>query len=96
MKQTENSEPPSCVTALLFLVGRNARGHWVVRELNGERGGFFVDCASALRYVRSESGDARCAAVMTRDVVDLFAGKIPSRPVVSRIATVQPEERRVA
>jgi hypothetical protein len=79
MKQVEN-EPPSCVTPSLFLVGRNARGHWVARELNGERGGLFVDCASALRYVRSESGNARYAAVMVRDVVDLFASKTPSRP----------------
>jgi hypothetical protein len=42
--------PPS------LLMGTNSRGDWVVRDRAGRRGGVFVNRASALRYLRLETG----------------------------------------
>ena len=40
-----------------LLMGTNSRGDWVVRDRAGRRGGVFVNRASALRYVRLETGE---------------------------------------
>ena len=40
-----------------LLIGTNSRGDWVVRDRAGRRGGVFVSRASALRYVRLETGE---------------------------------------
>jgi hypothetical protein len=55
-------EPPSCEPLLclqpIFMIGRDSRGNWVVRDKSGTRGGLFVDRAEALRYIRFESADS--------------------------------------
>ena len=37
-----------------LLVGRDASGHWVVRDSEGRCGGLFVNRDEAVRYARSE------------------------------------------
>jgi hypothetical protein len=51
-------EPPSqCLARYCpMLVGRNGRGHWVVRSQDGLCGGLFVNRAEALRFALFENG----------------------------------------
>ncbi|MBS0536135.1 MAG: hypothetical protein JSR72_18955 [Proteobacteria bacterium] len=51
-------EPPSreTTTPSPFLIGRDSRGRWVVRQQNGQCGGLFVDRASAVRFAMFENG----------------------------------------
>jgi len=43
--------------ASLFLMGRNSRGNWVVKDQRGLRGGLFVSRAAALKYALFENGN---------------------------------------
>ena len=43
--------------AALFLVGQNRRGHWVVKDQAGRRGGLFVSRAAAVKYALFENGN---------------------------------------
>jgi hypothetical protein len=64
----------------VLLIGRNSRGHWVVQDPSGLRGGFFVDRVHALKYAMLENGKRPCAVVMVPDVLelDLSAGPHPA------------------
>jgi hypothetical protein len=55
----------------LLLIGRNSRGHWVVQDPSGLRGGFFVDRVHALKYAMLENGKRPCAVIMVPDVLEL-------------------------
>jgi hypothetical protein len=68
----------------------------VVQELRGARGGLFVDRFSALRYVRSESGDGRQLAMMVGGVFDLDMSKILARPTAPLFPAAQTGARGVA
>lgn len=76
----EQAEPPPTEpssTARLFLIGRNSRGNWVVRDQSGLRGGLFVDRAEALRFALFENGRRPQAVVMVPGILELeFASKI--------------------
>jgi hypothetical protein len=39
----------------VLLIGRDAGGHWVVRDLEGRCGGLFVSRDEAAKYARAES-----------------------------------------
>jgi hypothetical protein len=68
------SEPPSSSRRSspdLFLIGRNGRGNWVVRDQTGRRGGLFVDRTSALRFALFENGRRPQAVVMVPGVLEL-------------------------
>jgi hypothetical protein len=67
------SEPPSSSgsTHSPFLIGRNSRGNWVVQDLCGLRGGLFVDCAEALKFVKSENGKDPHAVIMVPGFLEL-------------------------
>jgi hypothetical protein len=41
----------------LFLIGKNRRGHWVVQDQRGQRGGLFVSRPAALKYALFENGN---------------------------------------
>jgi hypothetical protein len=43
--------------ASLFLLGKNSRGNWVVKDQRGRRGGLFVSRAAALKYALFENGN---------------------------------------
>jgi hypothetical protein len=68
------SEPPSSLrrcSPAPFLIGRNGRGNWVVRDQSGRRGGLFVDRTSALRFALFENGHRPQAVVMVPGVLEL-------------------------
>jgi hypothetical protein len=60
---------PSRNSALLL--GRNDRGHWIVRDSSGSRGGLFVSHAAAMRYARMETGSRSPAVTLISDNLDL-------------------------
>ena len=63
----EQIEPPSKETSSahnLFLIGRNRRGSWVVRDQRGMHGGLFVTREDALRYALFENGRRPKAVIM--------------------------------
>jgi hypothetical protein len=65
----------------LFLIGRNSRGYWVVRDQCGLRGGLFVDRAEALRFALFENGNRPQAIIMVPGILELdIAGQITTSP----------------
>jgi hypothetical protein len=65
----QDVEPPS--KNHLFMIGRNSRGNWVVRDQAGLRGGLFVDRTEALRFVLFENGRRPQAVLMVPGVLEL-------------------------
>jgi hypothetical protein len=65
-------EPPSARRSKspVFLVGKNRRGNWVVQDVEGLCGGFFVDREQALKFVRLEAG-RRAAVSMVAGTLEL-------------------------
>jgi hypothetical protein len=72
---TGEPSPPSG----LFLIGRNSRGHWVVKDPSGLQGGLFIDRVHAVKYAMSENGRRPRAVVMVPDVLELDISA-PQRP----------------
>ena len=66
-------EPPSasCVTPASFLIGKNSRGNWVVQDVNGLRGGLFVDRTQALKFAIWENGNRPQAVIMVPEGLEL-------------------------
>jgi hypothetical protein len=56
---------------LLFLIGKDSEGHWVVRDPQGLRGGLFVDRTEALKFALFENGNRPQAVVMVPGILDL-------------------------
>ena len=71
MRHTEPPSPSLCSTTSLFLIGRDRERHWVVRDLQGLRGGLFVDRVAALKYALFENGNRPQAVVMVPGVLEL-------------------------
>ena len=70
----EQIEPPSKETSSahnLFLIGRNRRGSWVVRDQRGMHGGLFVTREDALRYALFENRRRPKAVVMVPSGLEL-------------------------
>jgi hypothetical protein len=100
MQQREETEPPSSPRAPnthassqapWFRVGRDSHGNWVVQDPRGIRGGLFVNCDQALRFVRAENGNRPGEFVMVGGILELDMSKAS--------ATTQRQgeaERRVA
>jgi hypothetical protein len=65
----KKGEPPS--RSHPMLIGRNSRGQWVVRSLNGLCGGLFVNRSEALRFALFENGHRPDAAIMVNGVLEL-------------------------
>jgi hypothetical protein len=53
-----------------FLVGRNSRGHWTVRDRDCLQGGLFASLAAAQRYARLHA-IGRDAAIVMVDHLEL-------------------------
>lgn len=66
-------EPPNSnsLSRSLFLIGRNSRGQWVVRNQCGTRGGLFIDRAQALKFAMFENGRRPQAVIMVPGVLEL-------------------------
>jgi hypothetical protein len=54
-----------------LLMGTNSCGEWVVRDRTLRRGGVFVSRASALRYVRLETGEREPRVTMVAGNLEL-------------------------
>jgi len=77
MDQTEPPSCRSCPPSILFLIGRNRQGNWVVQDQQGLCGGLFVSRGEALRYARLENGNRPHAVVMIPGVFELDLGNKP-------------------
>jgi hypothetical protein len=76
----DKGEPPERKSnSPLFRVGRNRDGHWVVQDLNGLRGGLFVDRAEALKFAMYESGKRPQAVIMVPGTLELDMSVKPFR-----------------
>jgi len=71
MRHTEPPSPSLCSATSLFLIGRDRERRWVVRDLQGRRGGLFVDRVAALKYALFENGNRPQAVVMVPGVLEL-------------------------
>jgi hypothetical protein len=71
MKEAKNISPVRRLPPSIFMVGQDARGHWVARDLGGARGGLFANRAAALRYVRLENGKYPSPTIMVSGVLEL-------------------------
>lgn len=90
-------EPPaaSSSNSPLFLIGKNSRGQWVVRDQRGMCGGLFVGRAEALKFAMFENGHRPNAVIMVPGVLEL---DMSGRPGASNQATAdaQPALARAA
>jgi hypothetical protein len=71
MRHAEPPSPSLCSKTSLFLIGRDRSGHWVVRDLQGLRGGLFVGRTEALKYALFENGNRPQAVVMVPGILEL-------------------------
>jgi len=85
MRHTEPPSPSLCSTTSLFLIGRDRQGHWVVRDLQGRRGGLFVGRTEALKYALFENGNRPQAVVMVPGFLelDMQAAPLPLAPALA-------------
>ena len=65
----QDVEPPS--KNHVFMIGRNSRGNWVVRDQAELRGGLFVDRTEALRFALFENGRRPQAVLMVPGILEL-------------------------
>ena len=63
MRPAPNASP-------LFLLGKNRRGNWVVRDQAGLCGGRFVNRPEALRFAMLENGRRPQAVIMVPGVLE--------------------------
>ena len=88
----QDAEPPSREERSkrqLFMIGRNSRGNWVVRDQAGLRGGLFIDRTEALRFALFEIGHRPQAVLMVPGILELDFNK-------STRSDVRPELERKA
>ena len=66
-------KPPSssCSKSSLFMIGRNSRGNWVVRDQRGLCGGLFIDRAEAVKFAMFENGHRPQAVIMVPGILEL-------------------------
>jgi hypothetical protein len=57
----------------VFLIGKDSRGNWVVRDGAGLRGGLFVDRSDAVRFAMQENGYHSRAVIMVPGTLELMA-----------------------
>jgi hypothetical protein len=94
MNKAEPPSPRASRLSPLFRVGKNSRGHWVVQDEQGLRGGLFVDRAEALKFAMFENGNRPQAVIMVPGVLELDMIGRPQR--VYAAATTQIPFRRFA
>jgi len=84
MKQSDPPSPQPLSRSSLFLIGKNSRGHWVVQDQKGVRGGLFVNRAEALRFAMFENGNQPQAVIMVPGIFELDLHHQPSTVDASR------------
>ena len=96
MMHKEETVSPWWLQSLLFMVGQDQQGNWVVQEQNGVRGGLFVDRDAALRYVRSENGRRPQVVIMISGILELDTTRKPTMLPYRQIVADAVPLRRVA
>jgi hypothetical protein len=88
-------EPPSRRLSRHFpmLIGKNSRGHWVVRSQDGLSGGLFVNRTEALRYALFENGRRRDAIIMMPGCLELALSEPVNAPATAALASEAPFAR---
>ena len=95
----EDGEPPSCEPpskTQLFMIGRNSRGNWVVRDQSGLRGGLFIDRGEALRFALFENGRRPQAVLMVPDTLELDLDRTAGTAPKAKTERAPYLERKVA
>ena len=87
MRHTEPPSPSLCSQSPMFLIGRDSEGHWVVRDLQGLRGGLFVDRTKALKFALFENGNRPQAVIMVPGILELGLSAEPRRPAKTAART---------
>jgi hypothetical protein len=90
-----DDKPPSsnCFKSSLFLIGKNSRGNWVVRDQKGLCGGLFVDRAEAVKFAMFENGHRPQAVIMVPGILEL---DMSGKPGANDQADAQPALARAA
>ena len=89
----QDVEPPSRNN--LFMIGRNSRGNWVVRDQAGLHGGLFIDRTEALRFALFENGRRPQAVLMVPGILELGLNQTTST-TTQRGAEIDPGLQRKA
>ncbi len=79
VRERSEPPPPGSRRTAPFLIGRNSRGNWVVRDPSGLRGGLFIDRVQAMKYAMFESGHRSQAAIMVPGILELDMTTRPPR-----------------
>jgi hypothetical protein len=95
-KAERASEPPSCLSPPIFMIGRDSRGNWVAQEQSGVCGGLFVNRAEALKFAKFESGDRPHAVVMIGGILELDTSSAGARAGAPQHAETDQRQRRAA
>jgi hypothetical protein len=67
------SKSSSKLNEPIFLLGQNAHGQWVIRELHGRMEGLFVDRKEAIRFALYESGSRDASVIPLRARLEMEA-----------------------
>jgi hypothetical protein len=73
------TEPPPSRNPSPFLIGKDWRGNWVVRDREGLRGGLFVGRAEALKFAIFENGNRPETVVLVPGMLDLTMNMASSK-----------------
>jgi len=88
--------PPLDRTSVVFRVGRDCRGNWVVQGQDGRCGGLFVERDAAVRFALTQNGRRFDQVVMVDGVIELDLAR-PSQNgggnLARRIAVARPGNR---
>jgi hypothetical protein len=90
-------EPPSTnhSTSALFMIGKDSKNNWVVRDKSGRHGGLFADRAAALKFAMFENGGRPRAVVMVPGIFELAMSTKP-QPASQSTANAEMPLQRVA
>ena len=88
-----SSEP---LKTQLFMIGRNSRGNWVVRDQFGLRGGLFINRAEALRFALFENGQQLQAVLLVPGTLELDLDRIVGTEPKAKTKLPRQLERKVA
>jgi hypothetical protein len=95
----QDAEPPSTEPSSrneLFMIGRNSKGNWVVRDESGLRGGLFIDRTAALRFALFENGRRPQAVLMVPGILELGLNQPANAPQQARTEVRSDLERKAA
>ena len=71
MLQSHSGLSDDSCDPLCFLLGRDPKGHWVVREQYGRYGGLFVSEIEAKRYAKFESASRGAVFEVVAEPIEL-------------------------